>query len=165
MSLNKLPLFTLKRPWCFCFHSWFPFFSLYSTSFEIQNVLSHEQNIDSVFGVPGCKRVFYGKETAKGLQELSQNINLDHFRFSTVAFLNPTFLWHYISGVIAYLLYMLHLQLHKWQNVYYSCGIGNLQCNIKIRFLSTSQRRSDSFVPHTLFRLQQHWGHLFFVPV
>lgn len=47
--------------------------------------------------------------------------------------ISGTFKRQSISGVHACLLYILHLQLHKWQNVYYSCGIDNWQLNIKIR--------------------------------
>lgn len=86
-------------------------------------------------------RGFYDKVTTTSLPELRQNIKSDHWRFSlslnsyiiTSDWLVQLFFFqfphsHYsiFLDVTAYLLYMLHLQLHKWQNVYYSCGIGNL---------------------------------------
>lgn len=92
---------------------------------------------------PGWKKGFYGKV-----------MHFDHHGLLTVTLLDPTIKLQNISGADADLLYMLHLQLHKWQNVYYSCGIGNLQYDVKIRFFS-SQRRSDSSVPRTPFLSQQ----------
>lgn len=126
------------------------------------------------------KEAFMAKWQPQASPELSQNTNLDHIRLFSDWLVPLWLFWiqHSNSNIFqgGYCLLAVHATLtvtySKWLNVYYSCGKGNLQCNIKIRFLSSLQCRPDSF--HTLFLLQQHWEdqissicseHLFFLPV